>query len=65
MLEIWTDYAWPLIWIIFKILLIVIHLLIAVDYLTYAERKVIGYMQLRMGPNVVAPFAIPPWNRHL
>ncbi|MCH2549442.1 MAG: NADH-quinone oxidoreductase subunit NuoH [Alphaproteobacteria bacterium] len=58
MLEIWTDYAWPLIWIIFKILLIVIPLLIAVAYLTYAERKVIGSMQLRMGPNVVGPFGL-------
>jgi|TARA_B100000029_G_C17607134_1_gene967807 NADH-quinone oxidoreductase subunit H len=58
MLEIWTDYAWPLIWIIIKILLIVIPLLIAVAYLTYAERKVIGSIQLRMGPNVVGPFGL-------
>ena len=58
MLEIWTDYAWPLIWIIIKILLIVITLLIAVAYLTYAERKVIGSIQLRMGPNVVGPFGL-------
>ena len=33
-------------------------LLIAVAYLTYAERKVIGAMQLRKGPNVVGPFGL-------
>lgn len=39
--------------IILEILLIVVPLLIAIAYLTYAERKVIGYMQLRIGPNRV------------
>lgn len=42
-----------LLWIIIKILIIVIPLLLAVAYLTYAERKVIGYMQVRIGPNRV------------
>lgn len=42
-----------LLWIIIKILIIVVPLLIAVAYLTYAERKVIGYMQVRVGPNRV------------
>ncbi|MDF1645716.1 MAG: NADH-quinone oxidoreductase subunit NuoH [Legionellaceae bacterium] len=42
-----------LVWIIIKILVIVLPLLIAVAYLTYAERKVIGYIQLRIGPNRV------------
>jgi NADH-quinone oxidoreductase subunit H len=36
-----------------KILLIVVPLLLCVAYLTYAERKVIGYMQVRIGPNRV------------
>lgn len=42
-----------LVWIILKIIAIVIPLLIAVAYLTYAERKVIGYIQTRIGPNRV------------
>lgn len=42
-----------LIWIIIKIVCIIIPLLVSVAYLTYAERKVIGYMQVRIGPNRV------------
>ena len=42
-----------LIWIILKILGIVLPLLLVVAYLTYAERKVIGYIQVRIGPNRV------------
>ena len=42
-----------LVWIIIKILVIVVPLLLCVAYLTFAERKVIGYMQVRIGPNRV------------
>ncbi|MAI60518.1 MAG: NADH-quinone oxidoreductase subunit NuoH [Rickettsiales bacterium] len=44
--------------IVFKILLIVIPLLVFIAYLTYFERKVIGAIQLRKGPNVVGPFGL-------
>ena len=44
--------------IIFKIILIIVPLLIFIAYLTYFERKVIGAMQLRKGPNVVGPFGL-------
>ena len=49
---------WTLILTVLKIVAIVLPLLIAVAYLTYAERKVIGAMQLRKGPNVVGPFGL-------
>lgn len=58
MVELWDAYLWPLIWIVIKILVIVVPVLVAVAYLTYMERKVIGSMHLRRGPNVVGPFGL-------
>jgi len=54
----WSDYVLPTGTIVFFILCIVVPLLISVAYLTLAERKVIGWMQLRKGPNVVGPFGL-------
>ena len=56
--ELLNDYVIPVSIIALKILLITIPLLVTVAYLTWAERRVIGLMQLRQGPSVVGPFGL-------
>ena len=58
MAEFWTDYLLPFLWIVGKILLFAVPVLIAVAFLTLAERRIIGAMQLRKGPNVIGPFGL-------
>jgi NADH-quinone oxidoreductase subunit H len=58
MVEFFTLYVLPLLWIVAKILLIVMPLLGAMAYLTYAERKVLAAMQMRQGPMMVGPFGL-------
>ncbi|HEV7370887.1 NADH-quinone oxidoreductase subunit NuoH [Arenibaculum sp.] len=58
MVDLWTGYAWPTILIVLQVVAIIVPLLVAVAYLTYAERKVLASMQLRQGPNVVGPFGL-------
>nr|AID60675.1 NADH dehydrogenase subunit 1 [Capreolus capreolus] len=41
-----------------NILMLIIPILLAVAFLTLVERKVLGYMQLRKGPNVVGPYGL-------
>jgi len=43
------------IWIVIKILIIIIPLILFVAYLTFFERKIVGYMQGRIGPNRIGP----------
>ncbi len=52
------GYVVPTAIIVAEVLAIMVPLLIAIAYLTYAERKVLAAMQLRRGPNVVGPFGL-------
>lgn len=54
----WSEAILPLLSLLGIVLLILIPLLLAIAYLTYAERKVIAAMQLRIGPNVVGWFGL-------
>ena len=53
-----ATYGWPFVLIVLKIVAIILPLLGAVAYLTYAERKVMAAMQMRRGPNVVGPLGL-------
>ncbi len=52
------GFLWPLVWNIVKILCIVLPLMGCVAYLTLWERKMIGWMQVRIGPNRVGPLGL-------
>jgi NADH-quinone oxidoreductase subunit H len=58
MASFWSGPAGVTIITIGEVLAVVVPLLIAVAYLTYAERKVLAFSQLRKGPNVVGPFGL-------
>jgi len=50
--------AWPVVWTLAKIVVIAVPLILGVAYLTLAERKIIGWMQVRIGPNRVGPLGL-------
>ncbi len=55
----WFEaYVWPTVVTTVLIVMIIVVVLVAMAYLTYAERKVMGAMQLRQGPMVVGPFGL-------
>lgn len=58
MSELLNTYGIPLLIMIIKIVVVVVGLLVAVAYLTLAERKVMAAMQMRRGPNVVGPLGL-------
>ena len=58
MLEFWTSYLLPFLIIAGEILLVAVPVMIFMAFLTLAERRIIGAMQLRIGPNVVGPFGL-------
>ncbi len=56
--ETFLDQALYMLWLLAKILAIVVPLILAVAYYTYFERKVIGWMQIRKGPNRIGPLGL-------
>ena len=54
----WGGVAWPVIWNLIKIIVLVAPLMGCVAYLTLWERKGIGFTQVRPGPNRVGPWGL-------
>ena len=54
----WAELAWPVIWTLLKIVAVLLPLVGAVAYTTLWERKLLGYVQVRLGPNRVGPWGL-------
>jgi len=54
----WVNGVWPVLWVLIKIVVLVAPLMGAVAYLTLWERKLISWMQIRVGPNRVGPMGL-------
>lgn len=54
----WVSGGWPVLWSLIKIIAVLLPLMGAVAYLTLWERKFLGFIQVRLGPNRVGPFGL-------
>src|SRR3954466_11404168 len=58
MAELFNDYLWPLIIMVFWSVVLLVVLLVATAYVLYADRKIWAAVQIRRGPNVVGPWGL-------
>lgn len=54
----WTSMVWPIIWALLKVVAVLMIVLTAVTYATLWERKLLGWVQIRLGPNRVGPWGL-------
>jgi NADH-quinone oxidoreductase subunit H len=54
----WASTVWPVLWNLIKIICVLAPLMGAVAYLTLWERKFLGFIQVRHGPNRVGPMGL-------
>ena len=53
-----VGFSWPFFWTLAKILCVTLPLMGLVAYLTLWERKLLGWIQIRIGPNRVGPMGL-------
>ncbi len=58
MAELFNDYLWPLLVMIFWSVFLLVILLVATAFVLYADRKIWAAVQIRRGPNVVGPWGL-------
>ena len=54
----WVNLAWPVAWALAKITAVLMLVMGAVTYTTLWERKLLGWIQIRLGPNRVGPWGL-------
>ncbi len=54
----WVNLAWPVAWALVKVSLVLMLVMGAVTYTTVYERKLLGWIQIRLGPNRVGPWGL-------
>lgn len=54
----WAATAWPVVWSLMKVMAVLMVVLGAVTYATLWERKLLGWVQIRRGPNRVGPWGL-------
>ena len=58
MVELFNDYLWPLLVMIFWSVFLLVILLVVTAFVLYADRKIWAAVQIRRGPNVVGPWGL-------